>query len=47
MLTPGPAVILHENFKYLKPLFGQVDKEYEKISKSVTNWIKKTNPKFY
>ena len=41
MLTPGPAVVLYENFKYLKPLFGRGDNEYEKISKSVTNWIKK------
>lgn len=41
MLTPGPAVVLHENFQYLKPLFGRGDKEYENISNAVTNWIKK------
>lgn len=41
MLTPGPAVVLYENFKHLKPVFGRGDHEYEKISKSVTNWIKK------
>lgn len=41
MLTPGPAVVLHENFQYLKPLFGRGDQEYENISNSVINWIKK------
>ena len=40
MLTPGPAVVLHENLQYLKPLFGRGDDEYTYISESVTNWIK-------
>jgi cytidyltransferase-like protein len=40
MLTPGPAVVLHENLQYLKPLFGRGDDEYTKISQSVINWIK-------
>lgn len=40
MLTPGPAVVLHENLQYLKPLFGRGDNEYTTMSKSVTNWIK-------
>ena len=41
MLTPGPSVVLFENFKHLKPLFGRGDNEYENMSKSVMNWIKK------
>ena len=41
MLTPGPAVVLYENLQYLKPLFGRGDDEYTKISKVVTDWIKK------
>jgi len=40
MLTPGPAVVLHENLKYIKPLFGRGDDEYTKISDSVIDWIK-------
>ena len=40
MLTPGPAVILHENLQYLKPLFGRGDDEYASMSESVINWIK-------
>ena len=40
MLTPGPAVVLHENLQYIKPLFGRGDDEYTKISESVINWIK-------
>ena len=39
MLTPGPAVVLHENLQYLKPLFGRGDEEYSKISNSVINTI--------
>jgi len=41
MLTPGPAVVLHENLQYIKPLFGRGDDEYTKISKVVSDWIKK------
>jgi len=40
MLTPGPAVILHENLKYLKPLFGRGDSEYIQMSEAVIDWIK-------
>ena len=40
MLTPGPAVVLHENFQYLKPLFGRGDDEYTSMSESVIDWIK-------
>ena len=40
MLTPGPAVVLHENLQYLKPLFGRGDDEYSKISNSVISWLK-------
>lgn len=40
MLTPGPASVLHENLKFLKPLFGRGDNEYEEISNKVINWIK-------
>ena len=41
MLTPGPAVVLHENLKHLKPVFGRNDSEYDKILKAVTNWVKR------
>ena len=41
MLTPGPAVVLHENLKCLKPLFGRGDDEYAKISETVIDWIKR------
>jgi len=41
MLTPGPAAVLYENLKYLKPLFGRGDDEFTRISEAVTNWIKK------
>lgn len=41
MLTPGPAVVLHENLQYLKPLFGRGDDEYTKMSEAVTDWVKK------
>ena len=40
MLTPGPAVVLHENLQNLKPLFGRGDDEYTKISTAVFDWIK-------
>jgi cytidyltransferase-like protein len=40
MLTPGPAVVLHENLTNLKPLFGRGDNEYSEMSESVINWIK-------
>ena len=40
MLTPGPAVVLHENLQYLKPLFGRGDDEYTKMSEDVIDWIK-------
>mgnify|MGYP000853316353 CR=1 FL=1 len=41
MLTPGPAVVLHENLEYLKPIFGRGDEEFTLMAESVTNWIKK------
>jgi len=41
MLTPGPAVVLHENLKYLKPLFGRGDVEYTEMSEVVLEWVKK------
>ncbi len=41
MLTPGPAVILHENLQNLRPLFGRGDNEYTKMSEAVNEWIKK------
>jgi cytidyltransferase-like protein len=41
MLTPGPAVVLHENVKYLKPIFGRGDDEYTQMSEAVIEWIKK------
>jgi 2-aminoethylphosphonate-pyruvate transaminase len=40
MLTPGPAVVLHENLQHLKPLFGRGDSEYTQMSEVVTDWIK-------
>jgi cytidyltransferase-like protein len=40
MLTPGPAVVLHENIKYLKPIFGRGDNEFTKMSETVIEWIK-------
>lgn len=41
MLTPGPALILHENLKSLKPVFGRGDIDYEVMLESVSKWIKK------
>lgn len=41
MLTPGPAVVLHENLKHLRPIFGRGDDEYTEIAQSVIAWIKK------
>jgi cytidyltransferase-like protein len=41
MLTPGPAAVLHDNLKYIKPLFGRGDNEYDAIAKSVADWVKK------
>lgn len=43
MLTPGPAGVLYENIKYLKPLFGRGDDEFIKMSKKVNDWIKKVS----
>lgn len=40
MLTPGPAVVLHENIKYLKPIFGRGDDAYTEMAKTVIDWIK-------
>ena len=40
MLTPGPAVVLHENIEYLKPIFGRGDNEFTKMSETVIEWIK-------
>lgn len=39
MLTPGPAVILSENIKYLKPIFGRGDEEYSLMAQEVKDWI--------
>ena len=40
MLTPGPAVVLFDNLKHLKPIFGRGDEEYTKMSEAVIEWIK-------
>jgi len=40
MLTPGPAVVLHENLQHIKPLFGRGDGEYQEIARDVLGWIK-------
>jgi Serine-pyruvate aminotransferase/archaeal aspartate aminotransferase len=40
MLTPGPAVLLHENIQHLKPVFGRGDQEYLSIAESVSDWIR-------
>lgn len=40
MLTPGPSVVLHENLKNLKPLFGRGDKEFMSMADAVTSWVK-------
>jgi len=40
MLTPGPALILHENLSGLRPVFGRGDSEYQSICEKVINWIK-------
>jgi cytidyltransferase-like protein len=40
MLTPGPAVVLHENLENLKPLFGRGDDDYSSMADSVMEWIK-------
>jgi len=39
MLTPGPAVVLHENITNLKPLFGRGDNEYKFMAEKVVEWI--------
>ena len=41
MLTPGPAVVLYDNIKYLKPIFGRGDGEYDSMATDVVEWIKK------
>lgn len=41
MLTPGPAVVLHENIEYLKPIFGRGDDEFTQMSEAVIEWVKK------
>lgn len=40
MLTPGPAVVLHENLQGLQPVFGRGDKIFKKIRLETENWIK-------
>ncbi len=40
MLTPGPAVVLHENLMGLVPVFGRGDEEYQKVEKTVLSWVK-------
>ena len=39
MLTPGPACVLYENLKSIKPLFGSSDNEYTIISEAVLDWV--------
>ena len=39
MLTPGPAVVLHENIVNLKPLFGRGDSEYSVMAEEVIDWV--------
>lgn len=39
MLTPGPAVVLHENIVNLKPLFGRGDDEYFLMAEKVVEWV--------
>ena len=41
LLTPGPASLLPENIKNLKPCFGRGDDDYLKIEKKVMNMLKK------
>ena len=40
MLTPGPAVVLHENIEHLKPIFGRGDDEFTQMSEAVVDWVK-------
>jgi cytidyltransferase-like protein len=40
MLTPGPAVVLHENIQSLMPIFGRGDEEYKKIEDKVLTWVR-------
>jgi len=40
MLTPGPAVVLHENLEYLRPVFGRGDNAYLEMASAVTDWVK-------
>ena len=40
MLTPGPAVVLHENIEHLKPIFGRGDDEFTQMSEAVMDWVK-------
>ncbi len=40
MLTPGPAAVLYENIRYIKPLFGRGDSEYQQMEEAVVDWIK-------
>ena len=40
MLTPGPAVVLHENLDSISPVFGRGDDEYQDMSVKVLDWIK-------
>ncbi len=40
MLTPGPAALVHESIKHLKPLFGRGDDEYSGMARAVISWIK-------
>lgn len=40
MLTPGPACLLFEQISALRPVFGRNDLQYQKIFRSVQQWIK-------
>jgi len=41
MLTPGPAVVLHENLEQLRPVFGRGDEAYQQMASAVTEWVKR------
>ena len=41
MLTPGPAAMLHESLKYLRPMFWLGDKEYAEMEGRVLQWLRK------
>ncbi len=40
MLTPGPAIVLYESLKSIKPIFGRGDDEYKNMVAVVGDWLK-------